>query len=83
MTERTPHFWRYRYGEFLPRWWNYLLPYSGGSDEWGRRTLIVHVPLLGWIVWAYRTCPCPGCVEVREQTARWEREEADLDREDG
>lgn len=68
MSQLLKRFWRYRYSSWQPRWWNYLLPYPGG-DEWGRLTLVFHVPPIGFIVWAYKTCHCDVCVESREWTA--------------
>lgn len=67
-------FWRYPYSQWSPRWWNWVLPKQGG-DEYGRRTWVVHVPFVGFVVWAYRTCSCPDCDLARAQTAQWEREE--------
>lgn len=66
-------FWRYPLdGSWEPRFrW---LP-TLGSDEFGRRTIVVPVPFVGWLVCAYRICPCPECAEIRNQTARWQDEE--------
>ncbi len=75
MTDRRPgRLWRYRYGSWSPSWWNWIWPYPGG-DEYGRRTLVFHVPFVGFVAVAYWTCKCQDCDEAREQTAEWEREE--------
>lgn len=71
--------WRYSYRDWQPRWWYYLLPYRGG-DELGRRTLVFHVPLFGFVVVAYWMCRCGDCDEVRRQTATWETEEGEAAR---
>lgn len=63
----TQRFWWYSYADWDPHWIRYLIPEIGG-DEWGRNTLVVHVPFCGFLVWAYRTCYCDDCVETREQT---------------
>jgi hypothetical protein len=60
-------FWRYRYGSWQPQWYRYLIPDFRGSDELGRRTVVFHVPFVGFLVWAYRTCKCEDCCEVREK----------------
>lgn len=68
-------FWWYPRGEWLPNhWWRYLVPERGG-DEYGRRTLVIPFMPFGWLVWAFRTCKCPDCVETRAQTARFEAEQ--------
>lgn len=46
---RMKRIWRYGYRDWQPRWWNYLLPYFGG-DEYGRRTIVQHVPPFGFAV---------------------------------
>lgn len=72
---RNRRVWRYSYREWQPRWLHWLVPYRG-NDEWGRFTFVVPAHPFGWLVWAYRTCWCAECDEVREQTARWEAEDA-------
>ena len=64
--------WRYRYGTWAPRWWQWILPavYRGG-DEFGRHTLIVHVPAVGFVVWAFWTCRCDECDESRVERYSW------------
>jgi hypothetical protein len=60
-------FWRYKYGSWLPEWYRYIFPDLRGTDEFGRRTMVIHVPLVGFLVWAYWTCRCEDCEIVRTQ----------------
>jgi hypothetical protein len=76
MLKVPGRFWWYRYRNWTPRWWEWALPGRGG-DEFGRRTLIIHVPFKGFLVWAYRTCHCADCVEARTLTGRWQAYEAE------
>src|SRR5262245_3835598 len=71
MTTKPERFWKSSYQDWRPRLWFYVLPYRGG-DEYGRLTWVIHIPLWGFLVWAYRTCPCEECEGIREQTAYWE-----------
>jgi thiol-disulfide isomerase/thioredoxin len=67
---RTRRFWTYPRSEWDPEWWHKAgVPYFGG-DEWGRRTIVVGFWFVGYLVWAWRTCWCPECHEMREQTYR-------------
>jgi hypothetical protein len=59
-------FWRYRYGEWGTYWYHYLIP-EFGSDEFGRRTIVVHIPFAGFLVWAFQTCRCEDCEAVRQE----------------
>jgi hypothetical protein len=70
-------FWTYSKEKWDPQWWHKLGVPNLGADEWGRRTIVVGLWFLGYVVWAWRTCKCAECGEVREQTYRWAREEAD------
>lgn len=70
------HLWHYGYKSWDPEWWYYIFPYRG-EDEYGRRTLVIPIHPFGFLVWAFRTCYCPECSEIREQTARWEAEGGD------
>ena len=58
--------WRYRYGTWTPRWWQWVLPMFS-SDERGRQTIVQHVPPFGFVVWAFRTCRCEFCREARAE----------------
>lgn len=69
--------WWYGYGDWLPRRWNWVLPHLG-ADEYGRRTLVQHVPPFGFLVWAFWTCRCEDCDEVRAETAEWDRTTAEV-----
>lgn len=62
---KISRFWWYRYNGWTPVWWQYVVP-GFGSDEYGRRTLVVHVPFAGFLVWAYKECHCEDCVWTRE-----------------
>jgi hypothetical protein len=71
--------WRYKYGRSSsPHWWNWILPYWS-SDKWGRKTIVQHVPVVGFVVWAYRTCYCGDCVDSRLATLKFLREENEGD----
>jgi hypothetical protein len=60
--------------EWDPEWWHKIgVPYVGG-DEWGRRTVVIGLWFLGYVSWAFRTCWCDECHEMREQTYRLLRE---------
>lgn len=61
-------FWRYRYSSWRPYWWNWIVPYRG-ADEFGRLTLVFHVPFVGFIAWAWKTCYCAECEESRAWNA--------------
>lgn len=62
--------WRYRYGTWTTEWYHYLIPQTGMVDETGRRTIVIHVPLWGFVVWAYRTCHCEDCDYLRAERQR-------------
>lgn len=68
-------FWTYSYRDYTPRWWHYLVPTWGKSDEYGRLVLVWPIHPFGWLCVAYRTCRCKECDEIREQTRQWELEE--------
>lgn len=69
-------FWRYGYRRWAPRWWGWVVPQRlHGGDEFGRHTLVFHVPPIGFLVWAYRTCFCGFCIDSRLETLRFLREE--------
>lgn len=63
-------FWIYSRDRWDPSWWHKIGVPSLGGDEWGRRTIVVGLWFLGYVCWAYRTCWCQECHEVREQTYR-------------
>ncbi len=64
--------WRYRYASWQPVWWSYLIPQGGMVDEYGRLTMVIHIPFYGFLVWAYKTCYCEDCEELRAQKLYWE-----------
>lgn len=73
-------FWTYSKKEWDPKLpYKLGVPFRGG-DEWGRRTLVVGLWFIGYVVWAWRTCWCQECHEVREHSyrmayaSRWEAE---------
>lgn len=71
MKYETKRVWWYPRGEWLPSWYEKIgFPYLGG-DEWGRRTVVVGLWFVGYVVWAWRTCWCHECHEVRAQTYRF------------
>jgi hypothetical protein len=39
-----------------------------GEDEYGRRTLVEGSFLTGYLVWAFKTCQCEDCVDIRYET---------------
>ena len=59
--------WRYRYGTWRTPWYRYLIPQVDTTDEYGRRTIVVHVPFVGFVVWAYKTCHCEDCEQLRSE----------------
>lgn len=63
--------WTYSKDSWNPAWYEKIgFPYRG-TDEWGRRTIVVGLWFIGYVVWAYRTCwSCQDCHMVREQTYR-------------
>lgn len=67
-------FRRYSYGKWCPRWWWYIVPrvYLCGS-EYGQHTVVIHIPPMGFIVWAFWTCKCRFCSEIREATLKGEK----------
>lgn len=71
---KSRRFWFYEASTWDPRWWHKLGVPSLGGDEWGRRTIVWGVGLLGYVVWAWRTCYCQQCHSAREQTYRLEME---------
>lgn len=56
--------WFYRHGGWLPQWQQYLVPGFGG-DEYGRKTIVIHIPMIGFLVWAYKNCYCEDCEDIR------------------
>lgn len=76
----STRFWTYSKEEWDPKWQYKLGAPFRGSDEWGRRTIVIGLWFLGYVVWAWRTCWCQECHEIREQTYRmknldeWEAE---------
>ncbi|MER7331804.1 MULTISPECIES: hypothetical protein [unclassified Micromonospora] len=66
----SPRLWLYHRDAWDPAWHQKLgFPYLGG-DEWGRRTVVIGLRFVGYLVWAWRTCWCQECHDVREQTYR-------------
>jgi hypothetical protein len=65
--------WRYRYGSWATPWYHYLVPQSGTVDEYGYKTVVVHVPFVGFLVWAYRICHCEDCEMLRAE-GYWKEE---------
>lgn len=69
-------FWYYGYRRWTPRWWGWIVPQRfHGGDEFGRHTLVIHLPLVGFLVWAHWTCFCGFCIDSRLETLRQLREE--------
>lgn len=73
----SKRFWTYSRHTWDPQWWHKWGVPSLGGDEWGRRTIVWGVGLLGYIVLAWRTCWCAECHAMRQQTydmaaERWE-----------
>lgn len=66
---RVRRFWTFDREEWLPEhWWQrWGFPMRGG-DEWGRRVVTVGFWFWGYVNWAYRTCWCEECQEMRAQT---------------
>lgn len=62
--------WWEGYRDWQPHWIHYIWP-ERGADEFGRRTVVFPVPGFGWLVWAYRTCHCEDCDDLRAQTERF------------
>ena len=71
MRSNMNRLWRYKYGSWLPEWYRYIFPDFRGNDEYGRRTMVIHVPFVGFLVWAYWTCHCEDCEAVREEGLRF------------
>lgn len=63
--------WRYRYRDWTPAWYHYILPFFG-MDENFRKTIVLHVPFFGFLVWAYADCTCEDC-EAERAEGLWER----------
>lgn len=38
------------------------------KDQWGRRLVVVKIPFVGLIAWAYRICRCGHCTDRRHHT---------------
>ena len=73
----SKRFWTYSRHSWDPQWWHKWGWPALGGDEWGRRTIVWGVGLLGYVVWAWKTCWCQECHTVRQQTydmaaERWE-----------
>lgn len=64
----TDRLWIYGKGGWDGRW-----P-SLGSDEYGRRTLVLPLPRERALVWAYWTCRCSDCDDARTQAEQAESE---------
>lgn len=62
--------------EDLP-WYNYCgLPFRG-TDDRGRWCLTWGLGFIGFVTVAYRKCSCADCHEIRAQTLRFQRAEAE------
>lgn len=63
--------WTYSRQAWTPGGWErWGWPYRGG-DEWGRRTVVVGLWFVGYLVVAYWTCRCEDCDEARRESAEW------------
>lgn len=71
--ERPGRFWYYSYKRWSPRWWQWVLPMFS-SDEYGRRTIVQHVPPFGFLAVAYWTCKCEFCDQARAEMEEYARE---------
>lgn len=61
-------FRRFNYREWEPiRWWELIVPIFI-TDEYGRRTMVVHIPIMGFLSFAYWTCNCADCIDERLRT---------------
>lgn len=61
-------------------WWYPKGQWSGhwpclSVDEWGFHTLVIPFPGERALVIGLHRCRCEGCGDLREQSARWEREQ--------
>lgn len=72
--------WYERPDEFIDLSWYNLcgVPFRG-TDEMGRRCLTFGFAVLGFVTVAYRKCKCVDCAQTREQTLRFQQDEAVLD----
>lgn len=75
MAKDTKRVWLQRRDEWYPNaFQQFGWPHLGG-DEWGRRCITIGFFFLGYISIAFRTCYCPECHEMRDQTYRiWRKE---------
>lgn len=65
---KPKRFWTYTRDGWDPRWWHKAgWPYFGG-DEWGRRTVVIGLWCVGYLVVALWTCWCVDCHLGRAQT---------------
>lgn len=77
ITYKSSRVWTYSKDSWDPSWYEKIgFPYRGG-DEWGRRTIVIGLWFIGYVVWAYRTCWCQDCHTVREQTYRFANDPLD------
>lgn len=61
-------FWGYSYRGWQPTFWQYVLPWFGGGDEYGRKVVVIPVHPFGFLCFAYWTCRCPDCNWTRVWT---------------
>lgn len=69
-TAHCKRWWMYTTEEYDPSWYEKLGWPARGDDEWGRRTVVIGTRWTGYVVWAWRTCWCQDCHEVRAQAYR-------------
>jgi thiol-disulfide isomerase/thioredoxin len=64
-------FERFSYVDWKPGTVHYLWPEMfHGSDGLGSKTVVIHVPFLGFIAWRYKACWCGKCIDERQATIR-------------
>lgn len=66
--------WRYSYRDTSMGWRHFWFPWKG-TDEWGRRTVVIPIHPFGWVVVVWKTCYCIDCSQVRLQTEQWEADD--------
>lgn len=74
--------WFYSRKDYSPtHWWNRIGVPHRGDDEYGRRIVIIGTFLTGYALFAYWTCHCEDCVDLRTYADTDHRQQMEAENE--
>jgi hypothetical protein len=68
MSKEPGRFQYYSPLEWRPGFWNMTGWPFFADDEYGRKIVVIGTFFTGYLVWAYKTCHCEDCEDLRLYT---------------